>query len=260
MALKLFITAEEYAGLPDALKENYTQEGEKYRLKVEDDKGDIYAALKAKDKILEEKKAESERRRLLEEELAALKRKEEEEERRRLEEAGKYEEVLKRIEAEKEAKLKELEARAEQEREARRKMLVDLKVKEVATALAGERAALLEPHLRNRFTITERDGKEEVVIVDPTGVPNPAMTVEKLMDEFRANPLFAPAIVGRDSNGGGTPGGNGGSAGEEWSKYFDRSNPAYSISKQIELEEQNPALYNELVKKFGLDDPYGQAG
>ena len=248
--MKLFITKSEYEALPDVLKESYTQEGENYRLVVEDDKGDLYGKLKNADKLLEEKKREEQRRKELEEALKQYEAKQKEEELKKLEEQGKYEELLKRLEAEKEAKIQELQQKAEAEAQARKEMLLNLKVKEIATALAGERAALLEPHLRNRLDI--RDDK--VIILDSTGVPNPNMTDDKLIDEFKTNPLFAPVIKGRDSTGGGTVGANGNTAGGDWEQYFDRSSPNYSIMKQIDLEKENPALYAQLIKKFGLDD------
>jgi len=251
--MKINITAEEYAGLPEALKEHYIADGEGYKLKLEDDKGDLEGKIRNAEKLLEERKVEEERRKQLEIELNKLKDRDKEEELKRLEEQGKFQEVLERTKTEYEKRLETLETKARDEAQQRRDMMVNVAVKDAAVKIAGERATIIEPHLRMRFQVSEENGVEKVVITDATGLPNPAMNTDRLVDEFKANPLWAGIVAGTDSAGLGTGGGTGGGNGiGEWDKYFDEKSNDYNVTKQFELSKSDPTLYAQLSKKYGL--------
>ncbi len=255
--LKFKIDKKAYEELDEAKKALYKEDGDGFKLDVEGGDDDLAGLKSHAEKLLQEKKKEAEKRRELEAQLAELELKEKEEREKMMLEKGDYEKVLKEKEAEWEKQKEELAKKAEAAQNQMKQTLLDLEVTKVATELAGERAELIKPHLQNRFDITEKDGQLSVVIKDATGLPNPAMTNEALIEEFKANTLYEPIIRGRNSSGGGAGGGTGGQQGaSEWEQYF---NPAkkdtYSITKQMELEEKDPNTYKQLRDKFNLDSP-----
>jgi len=132
-------------------------------------------------------------------------------------------------------------------------------VSEIATELAGDKAALLTPHLANRVQV-EADGDGfKVTILDINGNPS-TMTKEQLGEEFKNNELFSGAILGRQSSGGGAGGGAGGNGAEDsatWENYFKPNTPEYSPMKQMELEEKNKDLHDALAAKY-IGDIYAQ--
>lgn len=129
-------------------------------------------------------------------------------------------------------------------------------VMELAVRLAGDSAALLIPHLKDRVQVNEVGEQYVVQVTDINGTPS-ALTMEDLGKEFKANKLFEKVLLGRQSSGGGSSGGSGGSGGtEEYAKYFDRAGPEYNTEKQYELEQKDKKAHDALVKKYGLDDIY----
>ena len=254
--LKFKVNEDEYKKLDEKLQELYEGKDGSYQLKL--DGGDDLTGLKQHaEKLLDEKKKEADKRRELEAKLTEMELKKKEEEEKLLLEKGEFEKVLEQKQKEFELKEKALVEKAEQAQNQMKDTLLNLEVTKVATELAGERAELITPHLQNRFDIVEKDGKLEVVIKDATGLPNPAMTADALIEEFKANELFEPIIKGRNSSGGGAGGGSGGggAGGSEWEQYFDPANASYNITKQVELEKDDKTLHDSLRKKFNLDNP-----
>lgn len=94
-----------------------------------------------------------------------------------------------------------------------RRLLIDNEATRLANEMATPgHAALLLPHIRARLEIAERDGQMVTVVVDADRKPS-ALTLPELAKEFKANPAFAPVIVGSKGSGGGAGGANPGGAG-----------------------------------------------
>lgn len=129
----------------------------------------------------------------------------------------------------------------------------------LATELAGERSALLEPHLKSRLNVEEKDGAFTVSINDVNGNAS-AMTLEQLSEEFKANKVYAPLLKGRDSSGSGggsdgTGDGEGAADVATYEKHYDPKGANYSAAKQTELQSKNKDLHDSLVKKYDLNNP-----
>lgn len=70
-------------------------------------------------------------------------------------------------------------------------------------------AAVLEPHIRARLKVEEKDGKHVTRILDAEGKPS-AMTMDDLKGEFLKNQAFAPIMAGSRASGGGASSSQGG--------------------------------------------------
>lgn len=132
-------------------------------------------------------------------------------------------------------------------------------LKNLASELAGDRALLIEPHLKSRLTITGEDGDFKVQVMDGAGNPS-IMTTEQLAEEFRNNAAYAPILKGRNSTGAGA-GGDGDGAGSSatlasYEKYFNPKGKEYSPTKQAELASKDKVMHDELVEKYQLNSIY----
>jgi hypothetical protein len=100
-----------------------------------------------------------------------------------------------------------------------REAFLEKQVTDLATQLAGTRAAVLAPHIRNRLVIEAPDGTNIVRVLGKDGKAS-ALSVEDLVKEIKADELFAPVIqAGRASGSGASgagssAGGAGGGAGK----------------------------------------------
>lgn len=107
-------------------------------------------------------------------------------------------------------KLESQESEYRSELEKLRGMVQDLTAGQEAQRIASELAVqgsakALLPHIRSRLKTEIRDGKPTTVVLDENGKPS-AMTPDELRESFRADPAFAPLIVGSKANGSGGPG------------------------------------------------------
>jgi hypothetical protein len=127
--------------------------------------------------------------------------------------------------------------------------MIDNVVIKMASELAGDNAHLLEGVLRGRLEIVEKDGLLKLFVKDASGnISN--MTADQLQKEIGDDKRYAAVVKGRNSSGGNSnSSGSGGSGESEFEKYFKQGQD-YSLTKQVELEKANPALYKELAAKY----------
>ncbi len=76
-----------------------------------------------------------------------------------------------------------------------------------------------------------------------------------MIKEFQQNELFSP-ILKRTSTGSGATGSGDTNPTTDVEKYFNPNNPEYSPTKQGEVQQSNPEIYNSLSNKHGLNDPF----
>ncbi len=164
-----------------------------------------------------------------------------------LESKGQYDQLIQRKEQEFKEKLEQADEKTAQATTLYKDSLITTELNDLATELAGDRAKLLMPHLRDRISV---DDENHLIYQD-------ASDRESLLKEFKNNSLFAPILKDRDSSGGsanGTDNTKGDTS--DISKYFDPSSTEYSPTKQGEIQQENPEAYKNLSSKFGLDDPF----
>jgi hypothetical protein len=84
-----------------------------------------------------------------------------------------------------------------------KKTLVDSVAASLATKLAGDKAAIMLPHIKARLT-ADLDGEMPTTkILDATGKVS-ALTTDELEKEFVANKDFSAIVIGSKASGGGT--------------------------------------------------------
>jgi len=177
-----------------------------------------------------------------------------------LEAEKKYGELLELKTGQFDEKLTAATSKADNAERALKASLIISAVTTLAVELAGPNAELLKPHLTNRFQVNLVEGNYVLQITDVQGKVS-ALTTAQLAEEFRANKLFKPLLLGRDSSGGGSGGGSGSGSTKEAdvSNFFDPKSPEYNTEEQYKVEQADKKLHDKLVKKFKLDDIYGQA-
>ncbi len=163
-----------------------------------------------------------------------------------LEAKGQYDQLLQRKEEEFKEKLAQADTRADEATTLYKDSIISAELSTVANELAGERAKLLMPHLKDRITV---DDDNNLVYTD-------ASDRESLLKEFKNNDLFAPILKGRDSSGGSANGSTTSSDSVDIDRYFNPGNPEYSPMKQGEVQQDNPEMYKSLSTKYGLDKPF----
>jgi len=199
----------------------------------------------------------------LQERLEALEAAENERKNQGLLDNKQFEELLASKEAEWNAKLEEKENRAKALLDSVKSTTLQTSITNLAVELAGERSALIAPHITSRLSVEEKDGVFTVVVKDTNGNAS-AMTLEQLSEEFKNNSLYAPILKGRNSSGSG--GGGDGSGGEgaadaaTYEKYYNPKGADYNAAKQTELQGKNKELHDALVKKYDLDNPMVHIG
>ena len=104
--------------------------------------------------------------------------------------------------------------------------LEDLTVGAEATRISSELAVqgsadVLRPHVKGRLKTEFVNGEVKTTVLGPDGKPS-ALTLSELADEFKANPAFAPLIVGTKANGSGHKNSGDGSSGTGERKTMTR--------------------------------------
>ena len=201
MALKKKITKDAYAKLSDALKAEYIEDGDEYKLDVEGEE-DVGKLKRAKDREVEARKEATKRAEEAEAKLAEI---EGNDARKRGDIATiekSWKEKLDTANAASQDKINKLTAHTT-------KTLVDNVAMSIASQISTSPTLIL-PHIRARLT-ADFDGDEpKTRVLDKDGKPS-ALTTDELSAEMRANPDFAAIIRASKASGG--AGGNNGGAG-----------------------------------------------
>jgi len=178
-----------------------------------------------------------------------------------LEAEKKYDELLELKTGQFDEKIQAATTKSDNAERALKSSMINAAVTSLAVELGGENAELLKPHLVSRFQVNLVESNYVLQITDKTGKVS-ALSRDQLSEEFRANKMFKPLLKGRQSSGGGSGGGAGGGSNKEADvqDFFDPSKPSYSTEEQYKVEKENKPLHDKLVKKYNLDDIYGQAG
>ena len=210
MALKRKITKEEFDALPDVLKAEYKGDGAGYVLDTEAD-DDTSALKNALQREKEERARLAEEARTLREANAERLRTEEQRIRDGIMAGGNVTEIRAALEQEREQLRTELTGTIGNKDKIIAKLLVDDKAQALASQLAGERAALLLPHIRSRLSADFTGDEPRCVVIAENGGPS-TLSIEDLKKEFLNNKLFATILVGVNSSGGATDRTGGGGA------------------------------------------------
>lgn len=221
MALKKKITKEEHAKLADALKFEYVEDGDGFRLDV-DGEEDTGPLRRAKDREAQLRRDAEKRAKEAEERLAEI---EGDDARKKgdistLEKS--WQKKLDDANAASQAKIDKLTAHTT-------KSLVDNVALSIATKISNAPSIIL-PHIRARLQ-ANFDGDEPTTVILGKDGKASAMTVEELSAEFVANKDFSAIITASKASGGaGKPSQNGGGAPN---KPGNSDNPA-------DLSKMNP--------------------
>lgn len=197
--MKRKVTKAEYEAMSESLKLLYVVDGEGYKLPLIDD-DDPDALRRARDR----EKAEGATAR------AALAAAESELDKLRTDPARKTGDiaVLEKSWSDKLTKREgELNAQIATLKKSLETTLIDHAVAKVSTAVTAkpENAALMEPHVRDRFEVVYDGDVPTVKIKDAAGRIS-ALNFEELQKELIATPKFASVVVGSKASGGGAGG------------------------------------------------------
>lgn len=206
---------------------------------------EFQAVLKNKNDILEEKRIEAEKRRAAE---AIL----DEENRKKSEANAKTREDFEKVLADERAhhakQIEEMTAAQTEAKERLNKNILGGALDKLASALSGDDAELIKPHLASRLTTVEVDGELRIMVNGKDGKPS-GLTVEQLEADIRNDKMFAALVKGRGSSGSGLQS-SGNGHGNDSAKYFDPKSAEFSLQKQTEIQQKNPTLYSEMSAKF----------
>lgn len=236
MALKRKLTKDEYDALPDVLKAEYKGDGAGYVLDTEPDE-DTAALRSALDRVKAERLTAAEEARVLREEKARLAAEEEQRIRDGIIAGGNVAEIRAALEQERENLRTELTGQISNKDKVIAKLLVDDRALQLAVQLAGERSALILPHIRQRLSADFTGDEPRCVVVSETGGPS-TLSIEDLKKEFLNNQLFASILVGVDSSGGGASRQSGGGASKKPNEYTE--------AERVALYQSNPAEFHRL--------------
>lgn len=214
MALKLRISAEELAGLPEGIRGFYEEKDGAFVLGVDgiEDTSGLKSAL---DK---ERKARSDYEKTVRqyqglgkspEEIAELVKAQEESEKNKLEQKGEWEKLKAQL---LDSHKKELSARDEAVQKMKGTLesyLVDAAATEAIAAAKGIPQLLL-PHVKSAVKVIEEDGKYQVRVVGPDGSPRmnakgEFLGIKDFVSEMRESEVFSRAFDGSGTTGSGTP-------------------------------------------------------
>jgi len=214
MALKLRISAEELAGLPEGIRGFYEEKDGGYVLSIDglEDTNGLKSALE------KERKARSEYEKTVRqyqglgkspEEIAELVKAQEESEKNKLEQKGEWEKLKAQL---LESHKKELSARDEAVQKMKGTLesyLVDAAATEAIAAAKGIPQLLL-PHVKSAVKVIEEDGKYQVRVVGPDGSPRmnakgEFLGIKDFVSEMRESEVFSRAFEGTGTTGSGTP-------------------------------------------------------
>lgn len=192
MALKKKITKEAYGKLNDALKAEYVEDGDEYKLNVEGE-DDVGALKRAKDREVEKRKEATKRAEEAEAKLAEL---EGNDARKKGDIATLEKSWNKKLEdakSESQAKIDKLTAHTT-------KTLVDNVALQIANQISTAPALML-PHIRVRLAADFEGDEPKTRVLDKDGKPS-ALTPDELGKELAANPDFAAIIRASKASGG----------------------------------------------------------
>ena len=230
MALKKKLTKEEHAKLSDALKAEYIEDGDGFRLDVDGDE-DTGALKRAKDREAQLRKDAEKEAKELRERLESI---EGDDARKKgdiatLEKS--WQSKLDKQREEYEDKLSKLTAHTT-------KTLVDNVASQLAHKISNA-PALIMPHIKSRL-MADFEGDTPVTrVLDKDGKPS-ALTIDELANEFVANKDFSAIITASKASGGaGKPSQNGGGA----PKFNGQSD------KPADLSKMNPAELAAYLKE-----------
>ncbi|WP_392559782.1 hypothetical protein [Orbus mooreae] len=224
--LKFKLTKEEFDALDDTQKSMYTESANGYQLAIEG-LPDVSGLTKKVEELLGEKKTEQEKRRAAEEEAKKVA---EEQARKK----GDIETLEKSWQEKLTSREKELLAQINDRDSRLHTLLVDNEAHRLATALAGDSADLILPHIKARLAVEE--GKTRVL--DRDGKPS-AATLDDLSKEFQSNKLFAPVIIGSKASGtGGDAGKKNPNAGGDGQQPNKHENPMVARAREILSQNQ----------------------
>lgn len=203
MALKKKLTKEEYAKLTEAIKPEYIEDGDGYRLDVEGEE-DTGALKRAKDRESQLRKDAEKALKEAKEQLDAL----------GTDDARKKGDIAtleKSWQGKMEDQKAEYETKISKLTGHTTKSLVDNVALSIASKISSAPALIL-PHIRQRLQADFEGDEPKTRILDKDGKPS-AMTIDELSAEFVANKDFSAIITATKASGGaGKPNQNGGSA------------------------------------------------
>ncbi|UAG58588.1 putative scaffold protein [Pseudomonas phage Kaya] len=222
MALKKKLTKEEHAKLSDALKAEYIEDGDGFRLDVDGDE-DTGALKRAKDREAQLRKDAEKEAKELRERLESI---EGDDARKK----GDIATLEKSWQSKLEKQREEYEAKVSKLTSHTTKTLVDNVALSIATKISNAPAIIL-PHIRARLQADFEGDTPVTRVLDKDGKPS-ALTIDELANEFVANKDFSAIITASKASGGaGKPSQNGGGA----PKFNGQSD------KPADLSKMNPA-------------------
>lgn len=222
MALKKKLTKEEHAKLSDALKAEYIEDGDGFRLDVDGDE-DTGALKRAKDREAQLRKDAEKEAKELRERLESI---EGDDARKK----GDIATLEKSWQSKLEKQREEYEAKVSKLTSHTTKTLVDNVASQLAHKISNA-PAIIMPHIKSRL-IADFEGDTPVTrVLGKDGKPS-ALTIDELANEFVANKDFSAIITASKASGGaGKPSQNGGGA----PKFNGQSD------KPADLSKMNPA-------------------
>lgn len=222
MALKKKLTKEEHAKLSDALKAEYIEDGDGFRLDVDGDE-DTGALKRAKDREAQLRKDAEKEAKELRERLESI---EGDDARKK----GDIATLEKSWQSKLEKQREEYEAKVSKLTSHTTKTLVDNVASQLAHKISNA-PAIIMPHIKSRL-IADFEGDTPVTrVLDKDGKPS-ALTIDELANEFVANKDFSAIVTASKASGGaGKPSQNGGGA----PKFNGQSD------KPADLSKMNPA-------------------
>jgi len=119
---------------------------------------------------------------------------------------------------------------------------------------AGGNAALLMPHVKAQLKMVENDGAYSTVVVDSNGEnrfskskAGEMMSIEELVNVFKADESFGVAFSADNSGGGG--GSQGTSGGGGVVNPFVKGTPAYNLTNQAKMRRSDPKLAEQMAAR-----------
>lgn len=223
MALKKKLTKEEHAKLSDALKAEYIEDGDGFRLDVDGDE-DTGALKRAKDREAQLRKDAEKEAKELRERLESI---EGDDARKK----GDIATLEKSWQSKLEKQREEYEAKVSKLTSHTTKTLVDNVASQLAHKISNA-PAIIMPHIKSRL-IADFEGDTPVTrVLDKDGKPS-ALTIDELANEFVANKDFSAIITASKASGGaGKPSQSGGGA----PKFNGQSDKPADLSKMDPAE------------------------
>lgn len=233
MALKKKLSKAEYDKLSDAIKAEYIEDGDGFRLDIDGDE-DTGALKRAKDREAQLRRDAEAKLREAQEELDRING---DDARKKGDIATLEKSWQKKLEdqkAEYEGKVSKLTSHTT-------KTLVDNVATQIASKISNAPALLL-PHIKSRLQADFEGDAPVTRVLDKDGKPS-AMTVEELAAEFVANKDFSAIITASKASGGaGKPSNNSGGGAPN------------NSDKPADLASMNPAQLAEHIKASKATD------